>query len=143
MLNQLVEVGPDSETVYRDVTTPDYSWLLQGLPQSRVNIHEAKAAATAWETMRLWLAVCWEYGLSLMRAQHALRAYYGLPPPWKYLNEEEEELARVSAGTPDPDSDQDQQDGQDQQQPDASTAQDEDPEWNAATKVSACSMHTA
>ena len=39
-------------------------------------------AQEASEAMSLWLAVCWEYALSLMRAMHCLRIHHGMLPPW-------------------------------------------------------------
>lgn len=49
---------------------------------SSKQVTRAKTLHVAWDTMQVWLAVCWEYGITLMRAQHCLRIAYGLPPPW-------------------------------------------------------------
>jgi hypothetical protein len=37
--------------------------------QQKRNQHEARMASHAWDAMRLWLAVCWEYATTLMCAQ--------------------------------------------------------------------------
>lgn len=42
----------------------------------------AQALHVAWDTMQLWIAVCWEYLLVVMEAQHSLHILSGNTPPW-------------------------------------------------------------
>ncbi len=68
-----------------DVISAHVEWLLKDVKDG--DMAQARLAAEAYETMRLWLAVCWEYAMMLMRAQACLRQYYGLPTIWEERGE--------------------------------------------------------
>ncbi|GFH15731.1 protein eyes shut-like, partial [Haematococcus lacustris] len=65
-----------------DADVQDTSWLTAVLPD-QINPAAVAAASAAWETLRLWLAVTWDYGSQCMFAQHALRRLEGRPSPWQ------------------------------------------------------------
>ncbi len=79
----------------------------RGSPPLRNNVGAqpavpAPAAATitaggaeASATSREWLAVCWEYALLVMRAEHSLRIHHGLPPPWLDIIDTPETAVRI------------------------------------------------
>ncbi|GAX81800.1 hypothetical protein CEUSTIGMA_g9228.t1 [Chlamydomonas eustigma] len=51
----------------------DLSWVLGSHPATPENLVEAKVIAEAYETMRLWMAVCWEFAVMLYRSMYALK----------------------------------------------------------------------